>query len=102
MANTAKPTRAQEPLLEGLRQASILRQESYRLYLSLFAQCLSLGVGPSLIARYAGISPQAANSMRVRLTSTPPDPDAPRSVTDVIGRLPADEPPLRNSFYSIG
>ncbi len=87
MANTAKPNRAQESQLEELRLAAILRKESYRLYLAKFAEALDSGAGPSLIARYADISPQAANSMRVRLAATPPDLDAPGSVTDVFERL---------------
>jgi hypothetical protein len=99
MANTAKPTREQERLLEELRQAATLRTESYRFYLAVFAQALNAGTGPSLIARYAGISPQAANSMRVRLTARPPDPDAPTTINDVIGRLPLQvtDHPNRNS-----
>lgn len=88
MANIAKPTHEQIPLLEELRQASILRTESYRLYLAAFAKVLNAGAGPSLIARYAGITPQAANSTRLRLTAKPPDPDAPATVNDVINRLP--------------
>ena len=87
MANTAKPTAAQEPILEALHQAAILRRESYQLYLAAFSKALRAGVGPSLIARYAQISPQAAVSMRMRLRHEPPDRDAPKSVDDVIKRV---------------
>jgi len=87
MANTAKPTAEQEPVLHALRQAAILRKESYRLYLSAFSAALHAGVGPSLIARYAQISPQAAVSMRLRLRDEPPDQDAPNSVDDVVKRV---------------
>ncbi len=89
MANTAKPTAEQEPVLDALRQAAILRKESYRLYLAAFSKALHAGVGPSLIARYAQISPQAAVSMRMRLRDEPSDHDAPTSVDDVLKRVDA-------------
>lgn len=88
MANTAKPTAQQEPILEALAEAAVLRKESYRFYLSAFSAALRAGVGPSLIARYAHISPQAAVSMRMRLRDEPADEDAPGSVADVVKRVP--------------
>lgn len=88
MANIAKPTPAQEPILEALHRAAVLRRESYQFYLATFHAALDAGVGPSLIARYAEISPQAAVSMRGRLRHEPPAQDAPDSVADVVRRVP--------------
>ncbi len=89
MANTvAKATPEQEPILEALQRAAVLRKESYQLYLAAFYAALKAGAGPSLIARYADISPQAAVSMRGRLRKEPPAQDAPESVSEVMKRVP--------------
>lgn len=93
MANPKKPTPDQLPVLEALHTAAVLRTEAYRLYLSLFLKALKAGVGPSVIARYARITPQAANSTRNRLAAVPPDRDAPKDVDDVLGRLSQEKPP---------
>lgn len=88
MANTAKATPEQEPILEALQRAAILRRESYQFYLATFHAALDAGAGPSLIARYAEISPQAAVSMRRRLRKEPPDKEAANTVADVVKRVP--------------
>ena len=88
MANIAKPTPEQEPILEALHRAAVLRRESYQFYLATFHAALDAGAGPSLISRYAEISPQAAVSMRGRLRHEPPAQDAPESVADVVKRVP--------------
>jgi hypothetical protein len=90
MANEKQPTPEQRPLLEDLRRAAVLRSESYRLYLALFERVLRAGVGPSVIARYARITPQAAHSTRIRLAGTPLDKDAPETIADVLGRVDPD------------
>lgn len=86
MAREKKPTADQIPVLEDLRRAAALRTEAYRHYLSVFHRALEAGVGPSVIARYASISPQAANSTRNRLEATGDDTDAPATVDDVLNR----------------
>jgi hypothetical protein len=80
-------------VLEALSQAATLRKEAYRLYLSLFRQALKLGIGPSLIARYAFITPQAANSTKNRLAETAKDRHAPTSIEDVFERVGAGRRP---------
>jgi hypothetical protein len=86
MAREKKPTAEQIPVLEDLRRAAALRNESYRHYLSAVNRALQADVEPSVIARYAGISPQAANSTRNRLEATGDDADAPATVDDVLKR----------------
>lgn len=93
MANAKQPTSAQVPALEELHEAAVLRNLAYSFYLRAFTRALRAGVGPSLIARYARISPQAANSTRNRLAAVPPEDDAPTSVDDVLTRLKQDPPP---------
>lgn len=93
MANAKQPTSAQVPALEELHEAAVLRNLAYSFYLRAFTRALRAGVGPSLIARYARISPQAANSTKNRLASVPPEDDAPTSIDDVFTRLKKDPPP---------
>jgi len=95
MAREKKPDDDQLPLLEALSQAATLRKEAYRLYLSLFRQALKLGIGPSVIARYAFITPQAANSTKNRLAETTKDRYAPASIEDVFERVRAGRRPRR-------
>lgn len=90
MARNARPTDDQLPLLKELAHVAALRQEINRLYLTVFHRALRAGTRPSVIARYARISPQAANSMRVRLESSPPDPDGPASIRDALQRAHGD------------
>ena len=102
MAREKKPTDDQLPVLEELSRAAALRSEAYRHYLSVFHRALKAGVGPSVIARYARISPQAANSTRNRLEATGDDADAPATVDDVLDRVgftprPAKERSRRDS-----
>lgn len=87
MAREKKPSEDQLPLLEDLSRAAALRSEAYRYYLSVFQRALKAGVGPSVIARYARISPQAANSTKNRLAATDADVDAPATVEDVLDRV---------------
>lgn len=93
MARMMYPDDEHLPLLEALSQAATLRREAYRLYLSLFRQALKLGIGPSLIARYAFITPQAANSTKNRLAETAKDRYAPTSIEDVFQRVSAGRRP---------
>lgn len=93
MANAKQPTPEQIPVLEELHEASVLRNLAYRFYLRVFTRALRAGVGPSVIARYARISPQAANSTRNRLKALPPDDDAPGTVDEVLERVKRDLPP---------
>lgn len=93
MANAKQPTSDQVPALEELHEAAVLRNLAYSFYLRAFTRALRAGVGPSLIARYARISPQAANSTKNRLASVPPEDDAPTSIDDVLNRLKKDPPP---------
>jgi hypothetical protein len=86
MAREKKPTKAELPLLEDLRRAADLRSESYRLYLALFRKALKEGISPSVIARYAGVTPQAANSTKNRLAGNS-DRGAPKSVEEVFDRV---------------
>ncbi len=95
MAHAKQPTSEQIPVLEDLHEASLLRNLAYSLYLSTFTRALDAGAGPSLIARYAKITPQAANSTRNRLEAVPPDDDAPDTVDEVLRRLKESPPPAR-------
>ncbi|WP_396913367.1 hypothetical protein [Mycolicibacterium sp.] len=83
---TARPSPAELPLLEELERAAKLRHEINRLYLALLRRAFTAGTRPSIIARYAHISPQAANSMRVRLDETPLDHDAAATVDEALQR----------------
>lgn len=86
MARNAQPTDEQLPVLKELQRAAALRHEANRLYLAAFHRALNAGARPSIIARYAQISPQAANSMRIRLATNPPDSDAPATVNEAVRR----------------
>lgn len=99
MANAKQPTPDQVPVLDDLYEASLLRNLAYSLYLSAFTRALRAGVGPSVIARYAKISPQAANSTRNRLAAVPPDEDAPTTVDEVLRRLKDNPPPSVSRRY---
>ncbi len=67
MAREKKPTADQIPVLEDLRRAAALRNEAYRHYLSVFHRALEAGVGPSVIARYASISPKRRTAREIGL-----------------------------------
>lgn len=89
-ARAKKPTDDQRRVLRELRRAAILREESERLYLQLFYEAMQKGTGITLIARAAKRTPQAANSMRVRLDDDPgPAVEALTTFNDVVRRARA-------------
>jgi hypothetical protein len=55
-------------LLEDLREAARVRRGLDSRYRLLLARALEAGVSSAVIARYAGISPQAVNAARLRLS----------------------------------
>lgn len=73
-------------MLEELNRAANLRREATRYYLLLFRRALDAGVGTSVIGRYVGLSPQAANSTKNKLAIDGPDDSAPATIQDVVER----------------
>lgn len=70
-ARAKKPTEHQRSVLQELRRAAVLRDESERLYMQAFLRAMQESPGITLIAWAANRTPQAANSMRVRLEAEP-------------------------------
>lgn len=86
MPRVPRVTAEQREVLEELSRAATLRVEAQRYYLRKFWLALEAGVGTSVIGRYTGLSPQAANSAKNRLAVDGPDDDAPRTVRAVLKR----------------
>lgn len=82
--------------LEDLNRAAKLRVEATRYYLLLFRRALDAGVGTSVLGRYVGLSPQAANSTKNRLALDGPDDDAPATIAEVVKRARLDAWAIRN------
>jgi hypothetical protein len=92
MALIKRPRPEHVPLLERLREAALVREEVSTLYRTLFIQAVRRGIRPAIIARYAGISPQAANSTRKRIVESADDGDRagdPETVDDIVQRAKA-------------
>lgn len=92
MALIKRPRPEHVPLLERLREAALVREEVSTLYRTLFIQAVRRGIRPAIIARYAGISPQAANSTRKRIVESGEARDGdqdPGTVDDIVRRAKA-------------
>lgn len=90
MPRIPRVTAEQREVLEELSRAATLRSEAQRYYLRQFWLALEAGVGTSVIGRYTGLSPQAANSAKNRLAVDGLDDDAPRTVREVLKRAGYD------------